>query len=96
MESFRFPVWIGWVSRCDVFSGRILKRDLLSPLAGMLPSPTITRAVSGSAIVINPKQMAASIARNPNIHLQLACCASRPPKRGPRVGATCGLENREQ
>jgi hypothetical protein len=94
MVNLRFEVGTGSISLPDLLSRHMFIRDLLSPLVGMLPSPTIVRAVSGRAIAISPKHIALSKARKPKVHLQLANCVSRPPKRGPRVGATCGLEHK--
>jgi hypothetical protein len=64
---------------------------LLIPLAGIVPSPTIARLVSGRQMTTRMRLSPERMLRNPKIHRQPAFCASTPPRTGPILGAAFGL-----
>lgn len=66
----------------------------LIPWAGMMPFPTIRRAVSGKVTRIRRRQKPPVMHKNQNIDFQPRDAASAPPMTGPRGGATFGLNAR--
>ena len=63
----------------------------LTPFAGIEPSPTIARLVSGRKMIIRIRFRPERMLRKPKIHHQPAFCAKTPPRTGPILGAAFGL-----
>lgn len=64
-----------------------LRMDLFHPDAGIEPSPTIVRHVSGNKSTRGMKKMVDDIARNQNIDCHPRYSLRTPPRTGPSEGA---------
>jgi len=58
----------------------------------ILPFPTMRRDVSGRKNTISRRQRPESRARSQNIHHHPVCWERAPPRTGPKLGATFGLQ----